>query len=373
MNGTNLRKTLFVVLFIALLVLVARLFYPFLTVLLWSGLLYVILVPVYTRLTHRRDGREVANAVKHLLAGLFSVLGVLLIVGPLTFLAISVLRQVGEITSTLLRSIERHPEWLDMSPNGTLGGFIYRATNGDLDLSSIDLHGELIRFLAGSTQRILGLSGMIIKNAAAFGISIAFMIFTLYFFFVDGGHLVHVLVGAIPIEKDYTRHFVRTLRDKSKQLLLGYLLVAVYQSVAAYAIFSLFHVRGPLVLAMLTGICSFIPMVGAGLVWGPVGIGHIIAGNLVGGIALLLISGFFISIMDNFLRPLFLRERLNIHPLLIFFSILGGLQLFGFNGIVLGPLILILFFAALGLYELAYGPAEGDKKGPPGERKTTEV
>jgi predicted PurR-regulated permease PerM len=58
----------------------------------------------------------------------------------------------------------------------------------------------------------------------------------------------------------------------------------------------------------------------------------------------MILCAFFISFLDNFLRPFFLKDRIKIHPLLIFFSILGGLQVFGFNGILLGPIVVILFF-----------------------------
>ena len=65
------------------------------------------------------------------------------------------------------------------------------------------------------------------------------------------------------------------------------------------------------------------------------------------------------SFLDNFLRPLFLRDRINVHPLVIFFAILGGLQVFGMNGLILGPLVVILFFTVLDLLVEA-----NDRKNP---------
>jgi len=65
------------------------------------------------------------------------------------------------------------------------------------------------------------------------------------------------------------------------------------------------------------------------------------------GVLFLCVAGFFISSVDNFLRPMFLKDRIQIHPLLIFFSILGGIRFFKLNGIVLGPLFLILFFTLI--------------------------
>jgi predicted PurR-regulated permease PerM len=64
----------------------------------------------------------------------------------------------------------------------------------------------------------------------------------------------------------------------------------------------------------------------------------------------LILSAFFISTLDNFIRPLFLKDRINLHPLIIFFSILGGVSAFKFNGLILGPVIVILFLTVLDLF-----------------------
>jgi predicted PurR-regulated permease PerM len=59
--------------------------------------------------------------------------------------------------------------------------------------------------------------------------------------------------------------------------------------------------------------------------------------------------------MDNFLRPLFLKDRINLHPLVIFFAIMGGIAIFGFNGLVLGPMMIIFFLTVLDLFLIEHG------------------
>jgi predicted PurR-regulated permease PerM len=102
-------------------------------------------------------------------------------------------------------------------------------------------------------------------------------------------------------------------------------------------------------------------MLGAGLIWGPLGIFRILGGDLLGGIIFLLVSGVFISLLDNLLRPLFLQDRIHLHPLIIFFSILGGVRVFGINGLVLGPMIVILFLTALDLFLVENVPSTSDE------------
>jgi predicted PurR-regulated permease PerM len=82
----------------------------------------------------------------------------------------------------------------------------------------------------------------------------------------------------------------------------------------------------------------------------PLGIFRILNGEALGGVVFLIVSGIFISTLDNFLRPIFLQDRIHLHPLIIFFAILGGVQAFGFNGLVLGPIVVILFLTVLDLF-----------------------
>jgi predicted PurR-regulated permease PerM len=92
---------------------------------------------------------------------------------------------------------------------------------------------------------------------------------------------------------------------------------------------------------------SFIPIVGAAIVWLPVGIVLCVSKSMFIGILFIIICGFCVSFLDNFLRPFFLKDRIKVHPLVIFFAILGGISVFGLNGLLLGPIIVILFFSVL--------------------------
>jgi predicted PurR-regulated permease PerM len=91
-------------------------------------------------------------------------------------------------------------------------------------------------------------------------------------------------------------------------------------------------------------------MIGGGLVWLPLGLIRVLTGNVVNGVLFLIVSGLFISLLDNILRPMFLKDRIQLHPLIIFFAILGGVSVFGFNGLILGPMIVILFLTVLDMF-----------------------
>ena len=349
------KAQVFLFFFIALFLLVARLFYPFLTIILWSGLIYAVLERLFERLTRKMlppaSSKRGRSLLKNIVAAVFSVLGVLIFVVPFAYLLVSLARQVVDLLGNLLRYVEEHPNAFSLSQTSPVGGFLYRVSGGSLDLSRINVPHEVKAFLASSSSRIIGFSGTMLKNAASLLIDLAFMVFTLFYLFVDGKNLIAIIVSAVPIETSYTQMFMQKMKDSGRQLIVGFFLVALYQGSAMFVLALVFGLKHALVLGALTAIASLVPMVGASLVWAPMGIIMAITGNGLRAIVFLVLSAFFVSFVDNFLKPVIIGERLSIHPLLIFFSILGGLNLFGFNGLILGPLIVILFLDAVELYE----------------------
>ena len=368
MEGPQVRKLGFLALFACLFVLVGRLFYPFLSILLWSGLIYIILRKPYARASTRRDGSERREPAKTLIAGGFALGSIILVIAMIALLGAALVKQLGELAGAAMRTLEKSSGLLDLSRNGALGGLIYSLSDGQIDLSKVDLVAEAKRLLVEQRVGIIHLSGTILKDGAGALVGLAFMVFTLYFFFVDGAHLMRTFISAIPIERDYTSTFLRNLRASGKQLLVGYFLVALFQSTMLFLICLAMGIKGPLVLGALALIAAFVPMIGTGLVWIPAAAGIALGGHPGKAILFFLLSAALVGALDDFLRPLLLRERPKIDPLLLFLSILGGLQLFGFNGIVIGPLILMLFFSSIELYEQAYdSPAESASAGTPEE------
>ena len=354
-QGTT-KKQIFLLFFLALFLLVARLLYPFLTIILWSGLIYAFIAPLYDRCAAAISRRSASASLKrgfleNVLAGAFSVLGVFVLAVLFSLLAIALLRQVVDLSGSIVRMVEEHPDYFSLSHSSPIGGFVFRLSNGSIDLSGIDVPHEVKGFLIASSGRIVGYSGRILKNAASLVTTLAFMVFTLYFLLVDGKHLASLVVSAIPIERGITKMFMQKMSESGRQLILGFFLVAVYQGFMMFLLSTIFGLSTPLVFAALTAVASFVPMVGASLVWFPLAVFMGLTGEVGKAVLFGVLAAFFVSFTDNFLRPVILGNRLKIHPLLIFFAIVGGLQLFGINGLILGPLIVIIFFASVELYD----------------------
>ena len=98
----------------------------------------------------------------------------------------------------------------------------------------------------------------------------------------------------------------------------------------------------PAAWGVAIGLGSFIPVVGATLVWAPVAIWWLLSGDLFRGIALVAICGLGVGLVDNVLRPLLLSGRTSVNGLVVFLGLLGGVGVFGFVGLVLGPIVLVI-------------------------------
>lgn len=355
METKRVQTWFFAGLFILLFLIVARIFAPFFTVLLWSTLLYVLFSPLYHLLLKRLDlSRRAHRIYRTILAGAFSIGSVVVFVVPLCFVVVQLGRQLAGLIPNALAFLDTHPQFFSVKFEG-LTRLLKEISFGSLDLSSLDLKAELAKVLSGGVATMVHLSTQFVRNVGFFVAGVLFMVFTLFFFYLDGDYLLSLFVRAVPIRGDYARQLIQKFREITRNLFLGYILVALVQATVAYVIFRIFSVQGTLVFAILLLFCSFIPMIGAGAVWLPLGIFRILTGDFSGGLIFLALCAVFISTLDNFLRPLFLKDRIKLHPLVIFFAILGGIAAFGFNGLVLGPMAVIFFLTVLDLFLTEHG------------------
>lgn len=168
------------------------------------------------------------------------------------------------------------------------------------------------------------------------------MLYLLFFIFKDGERLLRYLSRTLPLgdkrENLLFKKFVITVRAIFK----GTILIALIQGILGGALFYLVGIEAIFLWTVVMVILAIIPAVGPAFLLVPAGIIFILAGSLGFGI-LLLAGATGISILDNILRPLLVSKDLKIHDALITLSIFGGLVIFGMNGLIIGPVILVLF------------------------------
>jgi predicted PurR-regulated permease PerM len=340
----------FMAILVVLFVLVCRLFAPFFTVLLWSILFYVILGPLHQRLVVKLDRTKLKGRIfRNIWAVIFSIGTVLILLVPMIFVGLQFFHQVTELLRQVRDYFSTRQETITELLE-SVSRIIEDLSAGQVVISAEDLRFRIMAYLSSRLQDILQFSSSVARNVGSFLGGLVFMVFSLFFFYLDGDYLSKLALHVIPIRKEYIGTLVGKFKDITKNLVLGYIMVALVQAVIAFVVFSLFRVSGSLVFSALTFFSAFIPIFGAGIIWFPLGLLRILNGDILGGIIFWIISGIFISTLDNFLRPIFLRDRIQLHPLIIFFAIFGGISVFGLNGVILGPMVVIFFLTVLDLF-----------------------
>ena len=350
MDNKRTLQTIFIyALFGLFFILLIRMFYPFFSVILWTSLLYIIIYPLYRRCHNKLNPEKKGYHLKrNLLAGSFSILTMLIIISLFGLLVFMLSKQLVTFLVDAEHFIESNPNFFKESKFFiALSEFTENFGFSFIDFDVSDVANQLLSLLREYSSKLISLGTSLVSGIGNFLISIVFVVFALYFCFLDGKYLASLVSKAIPIKPKQMSSLMTKFVDISKNLLSGYVLVALYQGFASFVLMTIFGIKGALLFSVLLMFATFVPIFGAALIWAPVGIVLCFTASVWKGLIFMILAGICISLFDNFLRPFFLKDRIQVHPLIIFFAILGGLSLFGLNGLLLGPIIVIMFFTVL--------------------------
>ncbi len=187
----------------------------------------------------------------------------------------------------------------------------------------------------------------------------------MYYLFRDGERMRTAAYDMVPLSGAQAREIFDRTGEVISASVYGVLVIAVIQGVLGGLAFWVLGIPSPLLWGVVMIFLSMIPMLGSFIVWVPAAIFLAITGHWVSAVILTVWGALVIGSVDNFLRPKLVGERTRLHELLVFFSVLGGLQVFGVLGIVLGPVIVAITIALLDVLR----HVDGEPKAPP-ERDT---
>lgn len=306
---------------VALVYLAYRLFEPFLLSILWAGVLAAVTHGVYARVA-LRIGRPT------LAAALMTVLVFLLIVGPCVLLTFVVVGQASEWDITAGFEAVAAKPWV--------AGLLDRGQKLLHEPVSVEKISNLAReqvfsLLGGAWNAVL-----FVFNLFA---AVAMMLLSLFFFYRDGPAFVGVVRELMPMAEEDRDEILGDIRGAIEAAVRGGLLVALVQGILGFVILLVLGRPSPALGAVFMGLASFIPLVGTAVVWAPLALylgfveGSPVKACVLAGYGMIVIGG-----ADNLVRPIFLGRHMEAHPLMLFFGVLGGIALFGFAGIVLGPI-----------------------------------
>jgi len=196
--------------------------------------------------------------------------------------------------------------------------------------------------------------GTITQSSFQFFFMLFIMFYTLFYFLKDGREILHKLLYLSPLGDEYEEMLYDRFTSTARATLKGTFIIGGIQGTLGGIIFWLTGIEGALIWGVLMIFLSIIPAAGSALVWVPAGIIMLLLGNTWEGLVILLFGGLVISTIDNLLRPVLVGRDIQMHSLLVLFSTLGGIAIFGITGFVIGPVITALFLSILSIYEHYY-------------------
>lgn len=328
---------LLAILAVALLLYVAL---PFGTALFLAAVLAGALAPWMEWLSRWLGGR------RRIAAGLLTVAVLVAVVGPLSALGAVIVPQVVSgvawlrsalISEGIAGLVRRVPESLR-----PIAEQIQSAIPTTLD--------RLQQVVTAEGGRAAAVVGNVVSTTSSILLQSVLMLIALFFLLVDGPALVKWLNKAIPLKRGQVLELLRDFRRVTVTVLVSTLATAAVQTVLALGGYLVASVPTPIFFALVTFVIGLVPFLGATVVVLAIGAIQLGTGHLGAGIFLLAWGFGVVGMVDNVVKPIFIRGGVPIHGAVIFFALLGGLAAFGPVGVLVGPLSVTFLVAVVRMY-----------------------
>jgi predicted PurR-regulated permease PerM len=313
---------------------------PFLQAIFVAALFAALFTPLYRRILNVVGQRRgLASALTLLTVILFVMVPLGLLLGTVTSQALDIadtavpwVRQQMATPGIITQTLESLPFYSLIEPYTEIA----LARLGDLAGS---VSGWAVNALQSATLGTLGAL-----------LSVLIVLYTLFFFLIDGDRLLYYVLYYLPLnDEDETKLLLR-FTSVTRATLKGTAVIGFLQGGLAGLALYFAGIPSALFWAVAMMVLSVVPGVGAALIWVPAVIYLIVGGQYVAAVAVGLFCALVVGTVDNLLRPKLVGNDTQLHELLIFFSTLGGLLMFGFMGFVIGPIIAALFVTVWELY-----------------------
>jgi predicted PurR-regulated permease PerM len=340
-ESRNVRWWVLLLVTAVLLYLCWRMVQPFLNVILWATVLVILFYPVHRRLLGRIKSPSLAALVSCLLV-------ILIILVPVALITLAVVNELYGAAMTVQAAIDYI---LDPTSRGT--GPILNFLSHYIDINHLRSEEFLVERLRGVSGQLAGRTLGFIGGLVGAIVQTFFTIFTMYYLFRDGDNISRTVRDMLPLERDQADSIMTRTREVIDASVYGVITIAAIQGALGGLAFWVLGLRSAIIWAVVMTFLSMVPMLGAFVVWVPAAIYLALTGHYVKALLLAAWGTLVIGMIDNFLRPKLVGSRTRLHELLIFFSVLGGLNVFGVLGVVLGPVVLALTLSLIDVYRTA--------------------
>ena len=345
------------ILFLVVLYFVFRIFQPFLLPISLAVVLATLCYPVFNWTCQKLRNKRSWAA---LLTCIWVTASIII---PFVILLILVTGEVTEVYQQFQRKLESG-DWqvfLTLQDNPYLRPLIDWIRQ-NIDLGDLDLIGSLGAALQQVSLFFLRQSTTILSGLFHVTVDFLIMLVCMFFLFRDGDRLMEVLKTWIPLSEHFNQVIFKKFQEVAGATVIGTLLTALAQGVAGGLLYWLLGIPNALLWGCLTALFSLLPVVGTGIVWVPWAIFFFLSGSWIQGI-FLVAGGLAVGMLDNVLKAILIEGKAEMHTLIVFLAIMGGIGYFGIVGMIFGPIIVALALTFLELYKMEFqqevaGPEE---------------
>ena len=328
---------------------------PYIHTVLLAAILAIVVAPI-----HRWIEKKIGNR-SNLAAFVSCLLLTTVVVIPLVLLLFSLIQQgvnsfnamYDWIAAGKYRAIMEHPRTIKLY--GWLNNHLpdIKRIFPDLNLASLQVDKLVMDTTATLGKSLLNQGGHVMGNIGSFVGKFCLMIFTFFFLVRDEAQILNRLLHLIPLSRSQEARIIDKIKEIAKSAMLGTFVTALAQGVAGGVAFYICSLPG-LFWGMVMAFASLIPVVGTALIWIPAALYLLISGSPWLALFMVIWCALVVGGIDNFLRPLFMQGGAEMNTLLIFFSILGGINSFGLMGLLYGPLLFGLALVLLYIYSVEF-------------------
>ncbi len=323
---------------------VLYLFLPFFYPIFWAAVIAIVFYPLYKMLQRHIKWSNLNSTLM-----LLVVLGVLII--PLVLLSLLVVNESFKLFSNI------GAYTLPTTQNVSEGIDLWAQKFGLVPY--VEIVREKWTAYAQSGSKIIGshiisAAKSITQTSAKFIFMFFIMLYTLFFFFRDGEKMIKRVMHLSPLGDKYESMLLDRFTSAIRATLKGTFIVGGVQGIIGGILFWITGIPGAFVWAVVMTAVAILPGVGPVIVWIPAAILMLAFGNTWQGLTIIAVGAGIIGTIDNILRPMIVGKDIEMHPVIVLFSTLGGIWIFGISGFIIGPVIAALYMAVVSIYDHYY-------------------
>ncbi|WP_455659029.1 AI-2E family transporter [Phocaeicola faecalis] len=303
---------------------------PFMGGILGACTIYIMVRRQMLYLTQKKKIRKSITAIILLIE---AILCFLVPLSLAVWLLINKLQTVNVDTTAFVNTVTNLADWIRQKT--------------EYDLLSKENISSIASILPGIGQFLMG-------GISSFAVNLFVLVFVLYFMLIGGTKMEQYIYELLPFSDSNKKHVMNEINMIVRANAIGIPLLAIIQGAIATLGYYLFDAPSALLFGFLTCFATVIPIVGTALVWFPLAAYMAISGDWPHAVGLLLYCGLIVTNIDNLIRFILQKKMADTHPLITIFGVVIGLSLFGFMGVIFGPLLISIFILCVNIFKEQY-------------------